>query len=166
CRVSITGEALLPPRSSSRPRKTWWGSSSPNSCLPAAIRCEGRSGQPYTGPSSTKIAPVADQISISLSETRVGIAAGAPPVVIEITVANRQQVVDEFVLTVSGGQPDWYDLSRDKVPLFPGESAKVTLRLHPPQRWDVQAGDTTLTVTAQSRADAALYSQAGVVVSI
>ena len=109
---------------------------------------------------------MADQVSITLSESRLSMTAGTPPVAVEITVANRQQVVDEFVISVAGGQPDWYDLSKDKVPLFPDESAKVILRLHPPQRWDVQAGETTLTVTAQSRADVSLSTTATLVVLI
>jgi hypothetical protein len=109
---------------------------------------------------------LADQVTIALSQTRLSMAAGSAPVPIEITLGNRQQIVDEFVVTVQGGQPDWYDLSRDKVPLFPDETAKVSLRLHPPQRWDVVAGETTLTITAQSRADAAIYSQATLVVSV
>jgi hypothetical protein len=109
---------------------------------------------------------VADQIPLSLSTNRLSLTAGAQPVAVEITLGNKQQIVDELLVTVSGGQPDWYDLSSDHVPLFPDESAKVTLRVHPPQRWDVQAGDTVLTISVQSRADPSVVSTASVVLSI
>lgn len=92
-------------------------------------------------------------------------SAGAAPVAVTLTLSNRSQVVDQFDLSVEGGEADWYEIAPARVSLFPGESATVTLRVHPPRRESVLAGQYNLVVRATSRDDASLAA-AGIVLTI
>ena len=101
-----------------------------------------------------------ERVSLSLSEAKVSLSAGANPVAVTVTVTNRGQVVDQYLITVAGGQPDWYDVAPDRVSLFPGESTTVVLRVHPPRRENVLAGAYPLAVRATSRDDASVRATA------
>jgi hypothetical protein len=107
-----------------------------------------------------------ERVSMSLSTGRVSLTAGDAAVAVDVTLTNRSQVVDQFDVTASGGQPDWYDIVPNRVSLFPGESSTIRLSLHPPRRENVLAGRYEIVVQATSRDDAGLTSIAGLEMTI
>ena len=107
-----------------------------------------------------------ERVSLSLSTGRVSLSAGEAPSVVDVTLSNGSQVVDQFDITVSGGQADWYDVTPNRVSLFPGESTTVRLNLHPPRREDVFAGKYEIIVRATSRDATELTSIAGLEMTI
>src|SRR5688500_5511969 len=92
-----------------------------------------------------------ERVSLSLSTGRVSLSAGEAPSIVDVILTNRSQVVDQFDIAVSGGQPDWYEVTPVRVSLFPGESTTARLSLHPPRREDVLAGKYEIVVRAISR---------------
>ncbi|HEX5139672.1 MAG TPA: hypothetical protein VFX19_01885 [Dehalococcoidia bacterium] len=107
-----------------------------------------------------------ERVSLVLSTGRVSLSAGEEPSTVDVTLSNRSRVVDQFDLSLSGGQPDWYTITPDRVSLFPGESTTVKLTLHPPRREDVLAGRYELVVRATSRDDLGSASIAGIELTI
>jgi hypothetical protein len=109
---------------------------------------------------------VQERVVLSVSERSIAMQAGAQPVSVQVTLTNRSQVVDQYDLQVEGGEPDWYDISPDRVSLFPGESATARLTLHPPRRESVIAATYPLTVRASSRDVAAAAGSAALQLTI
>ncbi|HEY7268323.1 MAG TPA: hypothetical protein VH951_00720 [Dehalococcoidia bacterium] len=106
------------------------------------------------------------RVTLSVATGAVSLSAGEAPVVLDVTLTNGSQVVDQYDITVTGGQPDWYDVSPARVSLFPGESTTVKLSLHPPRRQDVVAGRYPLQVKATSRDDASITTVGGLNMTI
>lgn len=102
------------------------------------------------------------RVELGASQSQVSMSAGGAPVSVTLTLANRSQVVDQYDLTVEGGQADWYELSPARVSLFPGESTRVTLLVHPPRRENVLAGSYNLAVRAISRDDSSVAAVASI----
>ena len=94
-----------------------------------------------------------ERVVLSLSQPRISLSAGGPPVPVTVTLNNHSNVVDQFVVTIEGAGADWFDLQPDRVSLFPGETGSVTLNMHPPRRENVHSGDYQLLVRATSRDD-------------
>jgi hypothetical protein len=107
-----------------------------------------------------------ERVTLALGTGRVSLTAGDAPATVEVTLTNRSQIVDQFDVTLGGGQPDWYDVTPNRVSLFPGESTTVKLNLHPPRRENVLAGRYEITVQATSRDDSAVSSIAGLEMTI
>src|SRR5665213_2952296 len=72
---------------------------------------------------------------------------------IVLTVTNSGEIVDQYNLSLSGLQEDWYTLIPPSVSLFPGASARVELTLSPPAGKAGRAGDYPFSVTATSSSD-------------
>jgi hypothetical protein len=87
-------------------------------------------------------------------------SAGATPQQITVSLTNRSNVVDQYVVSIEGGAADWYDVTPDRVSLFPGETGRVTINVHPPRRENVHSGDYPLTIRATSRDDASATTAA------
>ena len=51
---------------------------------------------------------------------------------IALTVTNAGEIVDQYRLSLTGLQDDWYTLAPTSVSLFPGANARVELTLSPP----------------------------------
>jgi len=94
---------------------------------------------------------MAERIGLTLEPQAAAMMAGGDPVAITVTVQNLSGVVDQFDIALLGVPPDWYELEPLVVSAFPGESAQATLRLKPPRREDVTAGDYPVTLTVTSR---------------
>jgi hypothetical protein len=107
-----------------------------------------------------------ERVSLSLSTGRVSLSAGEAPSIVDVILTNRSQVVDQFDIAVSGGQPDWYEVTPVRVSLFPGESTTARLSLHPPRQEDVLAGKYEIVVRAISRDTAEMASIAGLEMTI
>jgi hypothetical protein len=109
---------------------------------------------------------VQERVALSLSTGHVSLSAGETPVTVDVTLTNRSQVVDQFDLSLSGGQADWYDIEPSRVSLFPGESKTVKLSLHPPRRQNVVAGRYQIALHAVSRDDVGAASVGGLELNI
>jgi hypothetical protein len=107
-----------------------------------------------------------ERVSLTLGTGRVSLTAGDAPSTVDVTLTNRSQIVDQFDVTIGGGQPDWYEVTPNRVSLFPGESTTVKLNLHPPRRENVLAGRYEITVQATSRDDSEVTSIAGLEMTI
>lgn len=107
-----------------------------------------------------------ERISVTVSQPRVSTSAGASPVSVTVTLTNRSQIVDQFDIATEGVPADWCDIAPERVSLFPGESARVTLNLHPPRREDVIAGSYTVAIRATSRDSAASVATGSVGLTI
>jgi hypothetical protein len=73
---------------------------------------------------------------------------------IVLTVTNSGEIVDQYKLSLTGLQEDWYTLVPQSVSLFPGANARVELTLSPPSGKDGRAGDYPFSVTASSSSQA------------
>ncbi len=107
-----------------------------------------------------------DRVAVSLSPGSLAVTAGDTPASVDVTVSNRSAVVDQYDLTLSGGQPDWYEIAPARVSLFPGESTTAKLSIHPPRRTNVLAGSYRVVVRAASRDDSSATGVAGLELTI
>ncbi len=69
---------------------------------------------------------------------------------IAITVTNTGQIVDQFILSLTGLDDAWFTLDPRSVSLFPSSNARVELTLHPPTGRQGRAGDYPFTLLATS----------------
>ncbi|MFW6187377.1 MAG: hypothetical protein ACOC84_05210 [Actinomycetota bacterium] len=67
-------------------------------------------------------------------------AGGAASV--SLTVRNDRDVVDEYRFRVVGRLDRWAAVEPEKVSVYPGDSATVTVLFRPPRSWEVPAGKT------------------------
>lgn len=107
-----------------------------------------------------------ERISLAVSPGNISLAAGGQPVTVNVRLTNRSQVVDQFQISVTGGQLDWFDVTPDRVSLFPGESSSVTINVRPPRRENVTAGQYNLAVRATSRDDETFAATANLSLTI
>src|SRR3954463_9160146 len=103
----------------------------------------------YTQPASA----VAEPIVVNLTPPEVKVAAGGEPVEIVAEVRNAGTTVDQYSIEVENLDPSWYTITVQSVSLFPGDSAPIPIRLHPPKGSGTRAGHYTFTVRARSHSD-------------
>ncbi len=72
---------------------------------------------------------------------------------IMLTVTNAGEIVDQYKLSLTGLQEDWYTLVPPSVSLFPGANARVELTLSPPSGKAGRAGNYPFTMMATSSSD-------------
>ena len=70
-----------------------------------------------------------------------------------LTVTNSSEIVDQYKLSLSGLDEDWYTLVPPSVSLFPGASGRVELTLSPPVGRAGRAGNYPFSVQATSSSD-------------
>lgn len=109
---------------------------------------------------------VAEPIVVNLTPPDVKVAAGADPVEIIANVRNAGGVVDQFSIEVQNLDPSWYTVLVESVALFPGDSAPIPIRLHPPKGGNTRAGHYTFAVVARSHADPTLMGVTKGVVTV
>lgn len=61
---------------------------------------------------------------------------------VPLTVRNDRDVVDEYRFRVVGSLAPWTAVEPEKVSVYPGDSATVTVLFRPPRSWEVPAGNT------------------------
>ena len=74
-----------------------------------------------------------------------------------LSITNSSQIVDQYVLAISGLDEDWYSLTPPSVSLFPGATATAELILHPPAGV-ASAGDYPFSVVATSASNPAFHT--------
>ena len=107
-----------------------------------------------------------ERVTLSLAPTFVSLNAGGTPASVVVSLTNRSNVVDQFGVTVEGAGADWYDVTPDNVSLFPGETGKVTVNLHPPRRENVHSGDYQLVLRDTARDDPSATAAAAMIMRI
>src|SRR6185437_5445614 len=74
-----------------------------------------------------------------------------------ISITNSGQIVDQYVLSITGLDESWYTLTPPSVSLFPGAAANAELILHPPAGV-ATAGDYPFSVIATSASNPAFHT--------
>ena len=100
--------------------------------------------------------PGAEPIVVNLTPPEVKVAAGGEPVEITANVRNAGTIVDQYSIEIENLDPSWYTITVQSVSLFPGDSAPIPIRLHPPKGSNTRAGHYTFVVRARSHADPTL----------
>jgi hypothetical protein len=98
----------------------------------------------------------AEPITVNLTPPDVKVAAGGEPVEIVANIRNAGTTVDQYSLEVENLDPSWYTVGAQSVSLFPGDSAPIPIRIHPPKGSTTRAGHYTFVVRARSHADPTL----------
>jgi len=98
----------------------------------------------------------AEPIVVNLTPPEIKVAAGAAPVEIVANVRNATTTVDQYSIELENLDPTWYTVTVQSVSLFPGDSAPIPIRLHPPKGSATRAGNYTFTVRARSHSDPTL----------
>ncbi len=99
---------------------------------------------------------MAEPITVNLTPPDVKVAAGGEPVEIVANIRNAGTTVDQYSLEVENLDPSWYTVGAQSVSLFPGDSAPIPIRIHPPKGSTTRAGHYTFVVRARSYADPTL----------
>lgn len=86
---------------------------------------------------------------IQVSPQELTLAPGQPDSTVQVRVGNASEVVEEFVVELSGG-PDWLAVAPAEVRLLPGAAETVSLRLHPVASGAITAGSQAVQVLVRS----------------
>lgn len=97
--------------------------------------------------------PGSEPIVVNLTPTEIKAAAGGEPVEVIANVRNATTTVDQYKIEIESLDPTWYTVTVQSVSLFPGDSAPIPIRLHPPKGSGTRAGHYTFTVRARSHSD-------------
>ncbi len=97
--------------------------------------------------------PGSEPIVVNLTPPEIKVAAGGEPVEVIANVRNATTTVDQYRIEVENLDPTWYTITAQSVSLFPGDSAPIPIRLHPPKGSGTRAGHYTFTVRARSHSD-------------
>jgi hypothetical protein len=57
-----------------------------------------------------------------------------------ISISNRGQTVERYIIEIDGLKPEWYTLTRSEVRLFGGDTGSVPFNIHPPKSRETLAG--------------------------
>ena len=93
-------------------------------------------------------------VSASLQTTRLAVTPGSD-VSLELRVRNTGSVVDVLTVEVVGDAAAWSQVLPDRVSLFPGGDATVTVVFRPPMAADGPAGEVPFGLRVRSQEDAA-----------
>lgn len=115
----------------------------------------------YTQPTQA----TAEPIVVNLTPPEIKAAAGGEPVDIIAEVKNAGTTVDQYSIEIENLDPQWYTVVVPSVSLFPGDSAPIPIRIHPPRGKDTRPGHHAFVVRARSHADPNLIGKTkGVVI--
>jgi len=97
-----------------------------------------------------------EPVVVQLTPPAVQIAAGSTPVEITANIRNSGATVDQYSIELENLDPTWYTITEQSVALFPGDSAPILIRIHPPKSSNTRAGNYKFIVRARSHADPSL----------
>jgi hypothetical protein len=97
-----------------------------------------------------------EPVVVQLTPPAIQIAAGASPVEITANIRNAGATVDQYSIELENLDPTWYTITEQSVALFPGDSAPILIRIHPPKSSNTRAGNYKFIVRARSHADPSL----------
>jgi hypothetical protein len=105
-------------------------------------------------PSQPEPAPLSEapaEIRTVLSVPALPVEPGGAPIVAQLTVHNRGQVVDELTITVHDLPPEWVRTDNPRLILRPGEQGEVSITIQAPKRSEAHAGEYDFAVTVTSK---------------
>ena len=97
--------------------------------------------------SSSKIA---DIVQVSVAPTAFVLSFGDVAEA-NATVRNNGQNVDQFIFSIEGLNPDWYNLSNSSVALFPNDQENLKIFIHPTKSDESTAGSYTFRLVVASK---------------
>ncbi len=97
-----------------------------------------------------------EPVVVQLTPPAIQIAAGSAPVEITANIRNAGATVDQYSIELENLDPTWYTITEQSVALFPGDSAPIVIRIHPPKSSNTRAGNYKFIVRARSHADPSL----------
>ena len=109
---------------------------------------------------------VAEPIVVNLSPPEVKVAAGGQPAEMVAEIRNAGTTVDQYSIEIENLDPSWYTITVQSVSLFPGDSAPIPIRIHPPKGKETRAGHHAFVVKARSHADPMLVGKTKGVVQV
>ena len=97
-----------------------------------------------------------EPVVVQLTPPAIQVAAGSAPVEIIANIRNAGATVDQYSIELENLDPTWYTITEQSVALFPGDSAPILIRIHPPKSSNTRAGNYKFIVRARSHADPSL----------
>ena len=97
-----------------------------------------------------------EPVVVQLTPPAVQVPAGGTPVEITALIRNAGATVDQYSIEMENIDPSWYTITEQSVALFPGDSAPIIIRIHPPKGTGTRAGNYKFIVRARSHADPSL----------
>src|SRR5687767_3325085 len=94
-----------------------------------------------------------EPVVVQLTPPAVQVPAGGLPVELQANIRNAGDTVDQYSIEVENLDPSWFTITEQSVALFPGDSAPIVLRIHPPKNSQTRAGSYKFVVRARSHAD-------------
>ena len=82
---------------------------------------------------------IASKVQVTVIPTAFAMAAGNFAEA-TATIRNLGQTVDQFLISIEGLNPDWYDLTVSSVALFPNDEEVLKLVIHPIKTTEFKAG--------------------------
>lgn len=76
-----------------------------------------------------------------------------------LTIRNVGTLVDRFTVVIDGAPGSWAEVTPSALPLLPGVTGEVQVRLRPPRAWSCSAGAAPLVVRIVSEKDAGAPTQ-------
>lgn len=94
-----------------------------------------------------------EPIGVKITPNQIKIAPGGEPVDLIAEIRNLGTTVDQYRVEIEALDHAWYTIILTSVALFPGNSAQVPIRLHPPRGSGTLAGVYNFVVRARSQAN-------------
>src|SRR5919199_1302768 len=94
-----------------------------------------------------------DSIIVKVDPPQIQVMPGAQ-VSLNVTVRNRTEEVENYLLRLDGAQPDWGEIVPDQLSAFPMQDVQAQLTLHPPKDTRGATYHLTLKALSQTRAGA------------
>jgi len=124
----------------------------------ASVEGEGDTTAARRAPTTTVIEGRAP-LRVSLDEPHQSVAPGAR-LRLEMVIENPSDQTQQYVISLSGMEPDWVKANRREVRLNPGEQSEVTISVRPPRSSHTIPGAYPLVVTVALKDDPSLFLEA------
>ncbi len=89
-----------------------------------------------------------DSIIIKVDPSQIQLMPGAQGT-LNVTVRNRTEEVENYLLSLEGAQPGWGEVAPDQLSAFPMQDVQASVTIHPPQ--DARGAVYHLTLRARSQ---------------
>ena len=99
-----------------------------------------------------------ESVTITLTPIDIEWTPTAPPVQVTAQVQNTGVTVDKYDVEIDGIEASWYTVTMQGTALFPGDTATIPIKIHPPLGADTPAGHYVFEVRARSQANTNLVA--------
>lgn len=91
-----------------------------------------------------------DLIKVTLSQTEMEVQAGAGKAISTVEIQNKGEIVEKYLVEISGIATSWYNQSAASISLMPQDTGQVQLLFQPPKTKGVRSGVYPFAVTVRS----------------